>query len=239
MKEVSQPYYGVFVDVKERRCLVFGGDAREGERKVNGLLDCGADVVLFAQPDNISPTLEEKAQAGEIEWVRRGYSKGDLEGAWIAIVADTSNSSVNKDIYEESKRRNVMLNVMDVTHLCTFIAPALTNRGPVTAAVSTGGASPALARRLREEMSGKSCSCMRWADAGDILAKVRATLRNRGVIVCPDRWQEVMTPAWLDKANSVHAEDAERELLKDLTAADCEVCRPYGHCMRLVNRTPE
>ena len=88
------------------------------------------------------------ARSGEIEWVKRRYQPGDLAGAWIVIVADTSDPAINDAISVEAAERNVLLNVMDVTHLCTFIAPALIQREDVTVAVSTAGTSPALGAAL-------------------------------------------------------------------------------------------
>ena len=136
-------YYGIFLDVQDRLSLVFGGDAHEGQRKVQYLLDCGANVRLFCPNEETSPGLKKLADAGSIDWVQRKYEPGDLEGAWIAIVADTSSTEINEAISAEAKERNVLLNVMDVTPLCTFIAPALIQRNDVTVAVSTAGSSPA------------------------------------------------------------------------------------------------
>ena len=128
-------YYGVFVDVKDRHCLVFGGDPHEGERKVRYLVDCGANVTLFSPEDETSDDLATMAASGQIDWVRRKYEPGDLAGAWVVIVADTSDAATNEAISQEASERNILLNVMDVTPLCTFIAPALVQRQDVTVAV--------------------------------------------------------------------------------------------------------
>jgi len=113
-------YYPVYLDVRGRRCVVFGGN-HEGERKVAYLLECGGEVTLVAA--EATPGLARLAAERKIAWEKRGYRAGDLEGAWVAIVADTSDVSVNEAISQEASERNVLLNVTDVTHLCTFIAP--------------------------------------------------------------------------------------------------------------------
>ena len=208
-------YYGVFVDVQDRRCLVFGGDPHEGERKVKYLLECGADVTLFSPEDDTSTNLQEMASAGEIQWVKRRYKSGDLAGAWVVIVADTSDPAVNDAISVEAADRNVLLNVMDVTHLCTFIAPALIQREDVTVAVSTAGTSPALARRLRERISDHEyCQCLQWADMGPLLADVRKDVRSRELPVTPDDWATSITDEMLRAFQDGNPESA-RQMLVD------------------------
>lgn len=207
-------YYPIFVDIRGRNCLVFGGD-HEGERKVEYLRDCGGQVTLFAE--QASAHLEELANQGRIRWIKRRYQPGDLEDAWIVIVADTSDPEANEAIAREARERNVLLNVMDVTPLCTFIAPAVINREDVTVAVSTAGTSPALARRLRERLSDHEyCQCLRWADMGPILADIRADIRARNLPVTPDEWQECMTEDILDLFESGEREQARRKLFKAL-----------------------
>ncbi len=210
-------YYGVFVDVQDRRCIVFGGDAHEGERKVRYLLECGAKVTLYSPENDTSPNLKAMARAGEIEWKNRRYQDGDLEGAWIVIVADTSDPAINEAISDEATRRNVLLNVMDVTPLCTFIAPALIHRQDVTVAVSTAGTSPALARRLRERISDHDyCRCLQWADMGPMLADVRKDVRSRELPVTPDDWAESITDGMLSAFQDGNPEAARQMLIDAL-----------------------
>ena len=214
-------YYGMYLDVKERLGIVFGGDSHEGERKVNYLLECGANVKLFSPDDEISPALRSKADAGEIEWIARKYQSGDLAGAWVVIVADTSLMETNKAISAEATERNILLNVMDVTPLCTWIAPSLIQRNDVTVAVSTAGSSPALARRLRERMSDKkNCQCLRWADMGPLLADVRVEQRARNLKVTPNEWAESITDQLLDIFESGDADKARSMLVEALEVHD-------------------
>ncbi len=208
-------YYGMFVDVRGRRCVVFGGDAHEGQRKALYLHECGAEVTLFSPEEETAPRLIEMASAGDISWVKRKYVPGDLKGAWIAIVADTSDVSVNEAISAEASRRNVLLNVMDVTHLCTFIAPALIHREDITVAVSTAGTSPALARRLRERMSDQEyCQCLQWADLGPILKAARRDIRARHLPVSANDWADAITDQMLQAFQSGD-QNLARQMLMD------------------------
>ena len=210
-------YYGVFVDVQDRRCLVFGGDPHEGERKVKYLLECGGKVTLFSPVDDASANLQLMARSGEIEWVKRRYRPGDIAGAWVVIVADTSDPAINDAISAEAAERNVLLNVMDVTHLCTFIAPALIQRQDVTVAVSTAGTSPALARRLRERISDTDyCRCLQWADMGPMLAEVRKNVRSRELPVTPDDWARSITDEMLRAFQDGNPEAARKMLVDAL-----------------------
>ena len=211
-------YYPIFLDVQDRKAVVFGGD-HEAERKARYLVECGADVTLFSPEPALTAGLQELTKRGSIDLVPRGYRPGDLKGAWLAIVADTSDDEINRLIHQEARDRNVVLNVMDVTHLCTFIAPAIVQRNDVTIAVSTAGTSPALARRLRERMSdSQHCRCLEWADMGPVLAAVRADVRSRQVPVTPDDWQDSMTDDLLEQLKGGDDAGAMAELTRRLEA---------------------
>ena len=187
-------YYGVFLDLHGRNCVVIGGDAHEALRKVRYLLECGGDVTVIAPSEQTCSEIREFAARGEVNHVPRNYQHGDIDDAWLVIVADTSDDAVNDAIRDEAEQRNILLNVMDVTHLCNFIAPALIHREDVTVAVSTAGTSPALARRLRERMSdAESCQCLQWADIGPMLADVRQEVRAKSLPLKPDDWAESIT----------------------------------------------
>lgn len=208
-------YYGVFLDVRGRKCVVIGGDEHEALRKVRYLLDCGAEVTVIAPKAHTCSEIQELAAQGEVRSIPRNYQQGDLADVWLAIVADTSDVAVNETIRNEAEGRNVLLNVMDVTHLCNFIAPALIHREDVTVAVSTAGTSPALARRLRERMSDTdTCTCLQWADIGPMLADVRREVRAKNVPLKPDDWAESITDEILETfQHGEHA--AARQMLTD------------------------
>ena len=177
------PYYPVYLDVKERCCVIVGG-GQIAEGKIAALLECGAQIRMISP--EVTDEVQDMADTGALRLERREYRDGDLEGAFIAIAA-TDDSSLNRRIAQEAEERNVPLNVVDVTHLCTFIAPAVVRRGEVTAAISTGGLSPALARKLREEL--QASPALDYADMAPMLSEVRLELRQEGTAVAADHWQ--------------------------------------------------
>jgi siroheme synthase-like protein len=145
---LDTPFYIACLRLSGRRCVVVGG-GDVGLEKVEGLLACDGDVVLVA-PD-ATPPLRELAAEGSIRWEQRGYETGDLEGTLIAIAA-TNDTDVNIRVFEDAERRAMLVNVVDVPPLCNFILPAIHRTGPLAIAISTAGASPALAKRLKREI---------------------------------------------------------------------------------------
>jgi precorrin-2 dehydrogenase/sirohydrochlorin ferrochelatase len=146
---LDTPFYIACLKLSGRRCVVVGG-GDVGLEKVEGLLACGGDVVLVA-PDAIEP-LRQLADEGSIRWERREYRPADLEGTFMVIAA-TGDSDVNIGVYEDAERRAMLVNVVDVPPLCNFILPAIIRTGPLAIAISTAGASPALAKRIRDEIA--------------------------------------------------------------------------------------
>jgi precorrin-2 dehydrogenase / sirohydrochlorin ferrochelatase len=147
---LETPLYIACLKLKGRRAVVVGG-GDVGLEKVEGLLLCDADVTLIA-PEAVA-ALEEYAAEGSIRWERREYAGAeDLEGVFLAIAA-TSQSEVNIRIYEDAEARSMLVNVVDVPPLCNFILPAIVRSGPLAIAISTAGASPALAKRMKREIA--------------------------------------------------------------------------------------
>jgi precorrin-2 dehydrogenase/sirohydrochlorin ferrochelatase len=109
-------------------------------------------VVLVA-PEAV-PELESLASEGSIEWIRREYRRGDLEGTFIAIAA-TDDTDVNIRVFEDAEERAMLVNVVDVPPLCNFILPAIVRTGPLAIAISTAGASPALAKRIKAQIASE------------------------------------------------------------------------------------
>jgi precorrin-2 dehydrogenase/sirohydrochlorin ferrochelatase len=146
---LETPFYMAAIKLKGRRCLVIGG-GDVGLEKVEGLLLCDADVRLIA-PEAVSE-LGRYAAEGSISWERREFHDGDLDGAFLAIAA-TSDTDVNVSVFEGAERRAMLVNVVDVPPLCNFILPAIVRTGPLAIAISTAGASPALAKRMKREIA--------------------------------------------------------------------------------------
>src|SRR5215212_9345303 len=146
---LETPFYIACLKLTGRRCVVVGG-GEIGLEKVEGLLACDGRVVLVA-PDAV-PELRALADEGSIEWRRREYEPADLERTFLVIAA-TDDTDTNIGVYEDAERRAMLVNVVDVPPLCNFILPAIVRTGPLAIAISTAGASPALAKRMKREIS--------------------------------------------------------------------------------------
>jgi siroheme synthase-like protein len=140
-------YYMACLDLEGRKGLVVGGGS-VGLEKAKGLLECGAVVTVVA------PQIEPELQGLPIRRLQKRYDVADLEGSFV-VVAATSTRSVNRRVFADAEARSLLCNVVDVPELCSFILPAVYRRDPIAIAVSTGGASPALAKRLRDELGGR------------------------------------------------------------------------------------
>ncbi len=228
-------FYPVFLNLKGRRCIVIGG-GKIAEGKVLKLIDSGAKIFVIS-PD-ATPAIRDAADRGAIEFNLRKYQAGDLEGAFLAIAA-TNDRVVNQVIFEEAENLGVLLNAVDDPARCSFIAPSIIERGPVTLAISTGGASPALARKLRETLA--QSPALDWADATSVLSKARQIIKEKQVAVDPQRWQCCMTPELLALARSDREDEALEKLLDDLLGKYSNgMCSNIGECVAggCVTRNP-
>jgi precorrin-2 dehydrogenase/sirohydrochlorin ferrochelatase len=133
------------LDLRGRDCLVVGG-GRVATEKVHGLLDCDAEVTVVA------PELERELVDLPVQIVRRPFSRSDVVGRFL-VVAATNDRSVNADVSSAARERETLCNVADDPELCSFILPAIVRRDPIVVGVSTGGASPALAQRIRSDVA--------------------------------------------------------------------------------------
>jgi precorrin-2 dehydrogenase/sirohydrochlorin ferrochelatase len=147
---LETPFYIACLKLTGRRCLVVGG-GDVGLEKVEGLLACDGDVSVIAPVAH--PAIAELAEEGSIRWEKRSYSgEADLDGVFIVIAA-TDDSEVNIGLFDDAERRAMLVNVVDVPPLCNFILPAIVRTGPLAIAISTAGASPALAKRMKREIA--------------------------------------------------------------------------------------
>ncbi len=146
---LETPFYIACLRLSGRDCLVVGG-GDVGLEKVEGLLACDGRVTLIS-PEAVGE-LRGLAEEGSITWERRGFAEADLEGKFLAIAA-TGDTDVNIAVYEAAERRAMLVNVVDVPSLCNFILPAIVRNGPLAIAISTAGASPALAKRIKREIA--------------------------------------------------------------------------------------
>jgi precorrin-2 dehydrogenase/sirohydrochlorin ferrochelatase len=138
----------MFLKLEGRQCLVVGA-GKVGEPKIGNLLETGARIRVVAL--NASPTVRDWARDGKIELELRAFSPDDLDGAFLAIVA-TNSRGLNERVYQETQRRGVLCNVVDVPDLCDFFYPSIVRRGDLQIAVSTSGQSPSLAQKIRQQL---------------------------------------------------------------------------------------
>lgn len=159
--------YPINLELEGRRAVVIGEFAVR-ERKHQGLLAAGADVTIIAEEPSI--ILDALETEGRAKVVRRGYERGDLAGAFVAV-ASSPDSKTREAIWQESRDAHVLLNTVDDIPHCDWAAPALVRRGDLIIAISTGGRSPALAKRLREDLSRQFGP--EWTDMLEVLGDVR------------------------------------------------------------------
>lgn len=219
-------YYPVFLDLHNKRCVIIGGGTL-AESKIAKLLDAGAKITVVSP--NINAGIKTALKQGNLEWLEREYETGDLAGAFLGIAA-TNARPVNERIFQEAEESGILLNVVDEPSQCTFIAPSIVNRGPVTVAISTGGTSPALARKLRETLSASPA--LEWADLAEVLSRARKQVKKQGAVIDPQRWQCCMTTDLLAMAQDGREEEALSALLaKLLDGSAPELCSSLEQCL--------
>ncbi|MBI3796074.1 MAG: bifunctional precorrin-2 dehydrogenase/sirohydrochlorin ferrochelatase [Deltaproteobacteria bacterium] len=162
-------YYPIFLDLQTRPCLVIGGGT-VAERKVGSLLQANAQVTV------ISPTCTSQLGAwaanGMITLHQRLYCSGDLQD-FSVVFAATNDEILHEKIAFEAKKAGILLNVVDRPALCSFIVPAIVSRGDLTLAISTGGTSPALAKKIRQTLE------QHFGPEYDLALRLLARVRER------------------------------------------------------------
>jgi siroheme synthase-like protein len=181
-------YYPVFLEMKDRPCVVVGGGT-VAERKVEGLLAAGAQVTVISP--ELTPALATLKKEGRLHHVARPYREGDLEGYEVAVAA-TDDRAANAEVAADGRSASgrIWVNAVDDPPNCDFILPSVIRRGDIVIAASTGGASPALARRLREEL--EAFLSEDYGPLSELLQEVRQELRSRGIAVDPEAWQRAI-----------------------------------------------
>ena len=188
MKKEKQPlpYYPMFLDISGKRCVVVGG-GQVALRKVNMLLEHGADVEVISL--DFCSELSDLADSGEIRILHRNYQAGDLKDALI-VIASTSDENTNMEIARDARSNVSLVNVVDDPEKSDFIVPSYLRRGDVTIAISTSGRSPALARKIRTKLEKEFGD--EYASLALVIDKVRTELRQQGIKVDGDIWQEAL-----------------------------------------------
>lgn len=211
---MSPAYYPVFLDMRGKRAVVIGGGPI-AERRIRGLIKAEAIVTLIAP--EATPALQASAAAGAIRWLRREFQSGDLDGACLAIAA-TDSKQTNAAIAREAEACRILLNVVDDPALCTFIAPAIVERRGITIAISTNGRSPALARKIREEI--ERLLPIEYGSLLNIASDVREQLRQEGTPVPADVWNRALTHHVLQLVKEGRDDEARETLLRTLRAGN-------------------
>jgi len=232
-RDNSSSYYPIFLDIEGKKCVVVGG-GQVALRKVRALLDHGARVEVIS-PD-LCPGLGRMFKQGKVHAVRRDYAEGDLAGA-VIVVAATNDNDLNAKVAEEARARGVLINAVDDPQHCDFIVPSHLRHGDVTIAISTGGRSPALARKIRTELEKDLAA--KYAPLASLVGGVRSELKRRGIKVSADDWQRALD---LDNLTGIlqanGAQEAKAALLEELLPAGGRVGPPQVHlCVVGVNHS--
>jgi precorrin-2 dehydrogenase/sirohydrochlorin ferrochelatase len=206
---VADVLYPVNLIVAGRRCVVVGGGA-VAARKVDGLIAAGAEVVVVA------PEISEQIRARGVRLVERPYRTGDLDEAWLAIVA-TDDPEVNRAVYAEGEAARMWVNAADDPAACSFTLPAVVRRGPVMVAVSTAGRSPALASWLRDEVAAQV-----GPEVGllaEWLSEARGQLKAAGRSTEDVDWRPALDWDMLELIRSGHTAQARERLQACLSSS--------------------
>jgi siroheme synthase-like protein len=203
-------YYPVFLDIAGKPVVIIGG-GNIAHQKVVGLLKAGAEVTV------VSPELNEDMAAlsaeGRFRHVKRDYEPGDLEGYTLAFVA-TDDRSVNSTVADEGKARKVWVNAVDDPPYCDFIMPGIAQKGDLIIAISTSGRSPAMARKMREEI--EEFLTEDYVAMLELAAEVRAELREQGKLIDADIWNKALDGELKRLLAEGKQADAKERLLRSL-----------------------
>ncbi|HZP26144.1 MAG TPA: bifunctional precorrin-2 dehydrogenase/sirohydrochlorin ferrochelatase [Dehalococcoidia bacterium] len=208
---MSARYYPIFLDLKDRPAVIIGG-GEVAWRKAQGLLEAGAAITVISPA--LHPELAALKGSGSLHHLEREYRAGDLSGFLLAFVA-TNDHDLNRTVAEEGKQLGVLVNAVDDPPNCDFVMPSIIRRGDLTLAISTGGGSPAAARRVREDM--EAFLTEDYALLLDLATEVRRELRERDVSVDAETWNRALDEELRSLLASGQRHQAKDRLLAALT----------------------
>ena len=162
-------YYPVNLDITNRRCVIIGG-GDVAERKAERLIECGAQVTIVSRL--LTPLLEERKKSSKIQHIDKDYEEKVLHGAFMVIGA-TDRNEINAQISQDALSLGILVNIVDDPDKCNFILPSLVQQGDLSIAISTGGKSPALAKKLREDMQ------QQYGPEYQVLLRIMGSLRKK------------------------------------------------------------
>ncbi len=206
----------IFLDIKQKPCLVVGG-GEVAARKVSLLLKAHADVTVVSP--ELQRELSDSLAEGQFTHVAREFEETDIETP-VLVIAATDNRSVNQRVYELASARGIPVNVVDNPSQCSFITPSIIDRSPVQIAISTGGASPVLARMIRTKLEG--CIPAAYGRLGTLVSNFREKVKARFSNTEERKrfWEKVLESTIADRVFSGHEDEAEVELQKAIDAAN-------------------
>lgn len=211
-KSIIMPFYPVNLQIDNRLCVVIGG-GRVALRKVRGLLKAEARIRVISP--SVEPELRSLSDAGKIEWLPRGYVDGDLRGAFLVFAA-TNNRDVQCRVQNESAKSASILNSADDPLMSDFHVPAHFRRGKMLIAISTGGGSPALAKKIREQL--EETIVPEYEGVVDLLALVRERLLERqdAAVVHTELFRRLLRLGLVDLLLSANWFELQMLLLREL-----------------------
>tara|TARA_B100000029_G_scaffold389840_1_gene386395 strand:- start:100624 stop:101268 length:645 start_codon:yes stop_codon:yes gene_type:complete len=198
-------YYPAFIDIENQPCLVVGGGC-VAEEKIEALLECKGKVSVISP--ELTNELSKKVENGDILWESRKYITGAVQGYRIVISA-TDSQKVNEQVYRDAEIRGIMVNVVDIPPLCRFIVPSIVRQRDLCIAISTGGKSPALAKKIRVELETKFGD--EYADLVDLLGEYRPLMQRKypdDINIRARLWTSLVDSDILDLIRAGHLDKA-------------------------------
>lgn len=201
-------YFPIFLDLNDRLCLVVGG-GEVASRKVRLLLRAGAKIELWAPA--LCPALAALAANSEIHHRNQPFVAGAVKGA-VLVIAATDDAVVNREVYAAARALNIPVNVVDQPDLCSFIMPSIIDRSPVQVAVSTGGASPTLARLLRARLETMIPAA--YGHLAELADRFRGRVKQRFTDIHQRRlfWEQVLEGPIAEQVFAGQMREAEQAL---------------------------
>jgi uroporphyrin-III C-methyltransferase/precorrin-2 dehydrogenase/sirohydrochlorin ferrochelatase len=181
------PYFPAFLDLVRRRVVVVGG-GEVATTKVRALLPCRPDPLVVVAPD-ASEVIQSAARDGALHWLAREWLSADLTDAHLVFAA-TDDRQLNAEVAHHARSLGIPVLAVDDVPNCDFIAPAIVRRGDLVVAISTGGRSPAMARRTRVRLDQLLPSY--WGDLLNVAASAREQLGDTRSLVDPEQWQTAL-----------------------------------------------
>ena len=208
-------YYPIFLDIRGKICVIVGG-GEVAARKAERLLDCGAKVFIISP--KLSPALAALKEKSLICHIAAAYS-GDLINGAALVIGATDDEKTNAAISLDARSKGIPVNIVDDPQKCDFILPSLVQRGDLAITIGTGGKSPALARRLREELEAKYGK--EYETLLNILGNLRAKMvKNEGI--GKDWFESLLAEGILDSIKEKNKEKVKKTVQK-ITGEEVEV----------------